>query len=331
MTRPLVSVLIPCFNAERFVAAALDSVLAQTYHPIEIIVVNDGSTDGTGAILERYRSRGVVAIDHINAGAATARNLAFKHSRGQYILYFDADDVINSFHIEALHAVLPRSSNYIAMSQWDRFRDEPTKAVFPPRQTYMNLPGPDWLALDWISGEPMTQSGMFLIPRSLIKEVGGWNESLSLFDDFEFFARIIARSDGVRFAKDARLFYRSGLSGSLSGRKSRPAMESACRSLLLGTSYLLAIENSLKARRACANILQAFHYNFYPHFYDLRSEILSRVAELGGSDLKPSGPPGFHKLRRLVGWQMARHAQHVAEYLGINGAARRCFSFGRGH
>ena len=58
MTAPLVSVLIPCFNAERFVGAALESVLAQTYAPIEVIVVNDGSSDGSAAVLAAFCARG---------------------------------------------------------------------------------------------------------------------------------------------------------------------------------------------------------------------------------------------------------------------------------
>jgi hypothetical protein len=163
---------------------------------------------------------------------------------------------------------------------------------------------------------------MFLIPRLLIEKHGGWDERLSLIDDFEFFARILSRSSGLRFAPNASLFYRSGLPGSLSGRKSRGAVESAHLSLLLGTQHLLDAEDSPRTRKTCANLLRDFEYTYYPHHSDLRASMRARVEQLGGWDLEPDGPPGFHKLRRFVGWKLARRVQRLAEQCGWNGVAR---------
>ena len=70
-------------------------------------------------------------------------------------------------------------------------------------------------------------------------------------------------------------------------------------------------------------MLMTFTYGFYPHFSDLRSLIGQRIAELGGADLESSGPPGFHRFRRLMGWRAARHIQLLAESWGLNGAARQ--------
>ena len=92
---------------------------------------------------------------------------------------------------------------------------------------------------------------------------------------------------------------------------------------MLGTQHLLAAEDSPRTRRACANVLQMFEYNYYPTHADLRSKARARVAELGGSDLPPDGPPGFQMLRHLIGWRYARRVQRLAERLGLNGAARR--------
>ena len=69
-------------------------------------------------------------------------------------------------------------------------------------------------------------------------------------------------------------------------------------------------------------MLQTFEYTFYPRFPDLRRTLAARIADLDGSDLQPDGPPGFHKLRRWIGWRGARRAQRVAERLGLNRAAR---------
>lgn len=320
MSSTLVSICIPCFNAERYVGTALDSVLAQTYPNVEVIVVNDGSTDASSSILQRYAGR-VHALKQANMGAASARNTAYRASKGNAILFMDADDVIGPNHIQALASKLDGCLT-VASSPWARFFNCPSEACFNERYISEDMSGPNWLAQSWDSALPMMQPGMFLLPRALVERFGGWDERLSLIDDFEFYARMIAASDGVRFAPDARLYYRSGIPGSLSGQKSRNAVESQFLSLILGTGHLLTAEDSPRTRRACANVLQSFEYEHYPSHPDLRAKIRARVAELGGADIDPSGPPGFHKLRPWIGWKGARHVQKAAERMGLNGAAR---------
>lgn len=322
MTPPLVSICMPCYNAEPYVAAALESALAQTWRCLEIVAVNDGSTDGTGAILDRFRARGVTVVTQDNAGAAAARNRALALSRGEFILFLDADDLVAPVHLEALCAAVPRGSRCIGMSQWDRFSTDPAEAEFPWRITYQDLPGLDWLALDWKEGTPMTQSGMFLIPRRLLDCAGAWDETLSLIDDFEFFSRIISQSEGIRFTPQAQLFYRSSVSSSLSSKKDQRAADSACRSLLRGTTYLLEKKDTSATRLAAANVLQSFIYEFYPKFPALQFMICKRIAELGGADMEPPGPPGFQRLRRWTGWRVARRVQLLAEQWGVNRAGR---------
>lgn len=321
---PTVSVLIPCYNAAPYVGATLESVLAQTWKRLEAIVVDDGSTDGSAAVLAGYSSRGVRVIRQQNAGgAAAARNRALAASSGQLILFLDADDLINPDHLSSLHASIANAPRCIAMSQWDRFSVSPDEARFPHRSSYWDAPGAAWLVHDWAQAAAMTQCGMFMIPRAILASVGGWDERLTLIDDFEFYARAIAGSAGVRFAPGARLYYRSGLTHSLSGQQSRRAVESAFLSLMLGTQHLLDAEDSPRTRRACASMLQSFDYAYYPDHADLRAKVRARVAELGGASLAPDGPPGFQKLRRLVGWRTARRVQHLAERLRLKRAARR--------
>jgi glycosyltransferase involved in cell wall biosynthesis len=328
-SEPVISVLIACHNAASYVGAAVESVLAQTWPWLEVVVVDDGSTDCSVAAVASFEGRGVRVIQQANAGAAAARNRALAASSAPFVLFLDADDLISPDHLASLHAAIAGAPRSIAMSQWDRFSLSPDEAVFPPRATYRDAPGAEWLAQDWAQAGAMTQCGMFLIPRALLALAGGWDERLTLIDDFEFYARVIAGSAGVRFAPSARLYYRSGLRGSLSGQKSRKAAESAFLSLMLGTRHLLAAENSPRTRLACANVLQSFDYTYYPGHADLRAKIRARVAELGGSDLAPDGPPGFQAMRRFVGWHVARRVQHLAERLRLNGAVRRALAASR--
>jgi len=92
---PLVSVIVPAYNAEAFIAQTLDSIISQTYQNIEILVVDDGSQDRTPEIVESFaqRDQRITLLRQANAGVAAARNLAIEKSNGEYIAPIDADDI----------------------------------------------------------------------------------------------------------------------------------------------------------------------------------------------------------------------------------------------
>ncbi|MEM9027604.1 MAG: glycosyltransferase family A protein [Pseudomonadota bacterium] len=303
----LISVCMPCYNSARFLRDSIESVLAQDYPDYEIIVVNDESKDESRQILEDYAANGVKIIDQKNGGAATARNAAYRASVGDAVLFMDTDDLILPNHLSSLAARLTEPS-VITMGQWDRFYSDPAEATFPVRETYRDAPGFDWIIE---GGWGMMQSAMFLVPRKLIELYGPWNERRSPIDDMEFYTRIISRCSRLRFIPEARVFYRSGLDGSLSGGNSRVHVEGRLLSLIDATSHLLRVKDDPECRLFCANMLQRFHYDFYPYHPDLRAFARKRVSALGGATCEPSGSPKFQTLRKYVGWRMARRLQHA--------------------
>src|SRR3954464_13410106 len=101
MTKPLVSILIPAFNAEEWIADSLRSAIAQTWPNKEIVVVDDGSKDRTAAIAREFAAQGVRVITQANQGAAAARNTAFSASTGAFIQWLDADDLLGPTKIAA--------------------------------------------------------------------------------------------------------------------------------------------------------------------------------------------------------------------------------------
>src|SRR5262249_17267514 len=104
MEQSLVSCIVPVFNGERYLGETLDSILAQTYRPREIIVVDDGSTDGTAAVVAAYGKR-VTSVWQANAGEMAARNRGLTRARGEFIAFLDADDL---WHPEKLARQIAR-------------------------------------------------------------------------------------------------------------------------------------------------------------------------------------------------------------------------------
>lgn len=95
-----VSVMMPAYNAEAFIAQAIESVLAQTYREWELLIVDDGSTDRTREVAKKYADPRITVLRQANQGEAAARNTALEHQRGEYVAFLDADDVWMADHLE---------------------------------------------------------------------------------------------------------------------------------------------------------------------------------------------------------------------------------------
>lgn len=308
MNRPLVSIVMPARNAERWLPAALDSALAQTYPHREIIVVDDGSTDRTPAILETYRqAHGIRVLTHpASQGQSVACNRGLAEARGDYLKFFDSDDLISPNMVDTQVTALIDQPGCIAFGIWGRFHTRPEEVVFNPHPGWHSTrSGLDWIVETWTDTRPMYQCALWLLPRELLRQTGGWDPRLSLINDFEFFTRIVLHSAGLIFTPEARLYYRSNLPGSLSGQKSRPALASCLLSCQLAIGHLLAREDSARTRHVSADILRSFSFDFYPTCPDLAREAERQVTALGGSQLRPRGGRPFKILRALIGWKTA--------------------------
>src|SRR5471030_2083098 len=99
-SNPTITVLMPAYNAEKYIGAAIASVLAQTYTDFELVIVNDGSTDGTQAVINTFDDERIITINQPNSGVAVALNTGLKYARGTYIARFDADDVCYPHRLE---------------------------------------------------------------------------------------------------------------------------------------------------------------------------------------------------------------------------------------
>jgi glycosyltransferase involved in cell wall biosynthesis len=175
---PLISCIVPVFNGERYLEEALDSILAQTYRPLEVIVVDDGSTDGTAGVAARYGER-IAYLFQPNAGPAAARNRGLAAARGEFVAFLDADDL---WHPEKL------------ARQMARFRARPELDLCVTG--VQNFWVPEVIENDERYRDPRNRPPWpgyvcptLLARREVFEVVGPFNSSLRLSSDDEWFIR----------------------------------------------------------------------------------------------------------------------------------------------
>src|SRR5262245_59995325 len=143
---PLVSILIPAYNSEEWIAEALQSAIAQTWPKKEIIVVDDGSTDRTFDMARRFESREVKILRQPNQGAAGARNTAMSICQGDYIQCLDADDILEPNKVELQVRVgCDVGRRTLVSGAWAYFSYRKRKAKFEPTNLWADLLPVEWL------------------------------------------------------------------------------------------------------------------------------------------------------------------------------------------
>lgn len=183
-----ISVIIPVFNAKGYLAECIDSVLAQTYRSIEIIVVDDGSTDGSAEILSGYGDR-VTLVRQRNAGASTARNRGAAHAKGEFLAFLDSDDAWDATKLEKQVALLNMHTKAVATYCDHRTIDAQgavigsTEALECPRSSGR-------IAEDLIRGVRIKSPTLVMVRRSAFDELGGFDPTLRYAEDHDLFIRL---------------------------------------------------------------------------------------------------------------------------------------------
>jgi len=305
---------MPAYNAGKYIAEAVKSVLGQSYKNLELIVVNDGSTDDTADQLKKITDSRIAIYEQANRGQSAAANFAYSKSSGSLIKFMDADDIISQTFIEKQVNRIGAKDDIIISAAWGRFyNDDISTFILSPESVWRDMAPQEWLIASWRNANAMMQCALWLIPRKILGSSGLWDENISLINDLDFFTRVLLNSKQVLFEESAVLYYRSGLGNSLSGTKDRKAILSAFTSMDKATKNLLASNSGIEAKLACSNTWQQFIYDTYPQYPDLVAVAEKRVAELGGSSLKFKCG-GFTKiLVSLAGWKQAKRVKNMVK------------------
>ncbi len=195
---PIVSVIMPCFNQGQFIEEAVESVIAQTFTPVEIIIINDGSTDiETVRLLNHYQKPNVSVIHTANQGPSAARNVGIHQAKGQYILPVDADDRIAATYIEKAVPILESQPEVgIVYAQAELFGAKTGSFDLPPYQF------PDILLGNMIFNSSLYRKADW-------EKAGGYNENMVLgWEDYDFWLSILELGKDVSQIPEVLYYHR---------------------------------------------------------------------------------------------------------------------------
>jgi glycosyltransferase involved in cell wall biosynthesis len=319
--KPLVSIIIPLYNAEAYIGDTIISALDQTWPNKQIIIVDDGSTDNSLAVARQYQNDRVSIFAQENQGSSFARNFGLQQAKGEYIQFLDADDLLSTNKIEEQVKLLLNHPSKVAVCSTIHFNtteDPFGQSPNPYEEAFLfDTDSPADFLINLYGGDKnqgsMIQTNAWLTPANVIKKAGNWSEFYSPDDDGEFFCRVLLASSGIVHAKKCFNYYRKFNSNSnLAGIKNLEAFRGKFKSFLLKKQYLLAATDTPLAKKALAHSAMELAVDSYSVDKDLYNEIMQEINCLGGTSYIPIlGGPKIEMIKKLFGWKLALWLKNI--------------------
>ena len=299
--RKLASVIIPCFNAQQWLPEAIDSCLQQTYSRIEIVVVNDGSTDNCLEIIKSYGDK-IIWESGANKGGNYARNRGFALSSGEYIQYLDADDYLLPEKIERQVRFLEETGADVVYSDW-RYKHH-----LPDGTTFLDdikISGAQEDILESLLVNWWVAPAALLFRRGAVESCGGWDESLKAGQDRDFFISVGMNGAKVLYQPGCYAIYRQYGKVTVSTSSDVRRWENHC--LLLEKAEKKLSQSgrlSIKYRQALAKCYFTMARNFKYIDYNQYLRLLEKTL-LIFPQFKADGSGFYHLTQRVCGFHGA--------------------------
>ncbi len=200
---PKVSIIIPAYNAMRYLPKTLDSVLQQTHRDFEVLIINDGSSDAIIEWVSKITDTRVQLITQSNQGVSAARNTGIALAQGEYIAFLDADDLWEPTHLEKQVSYLDNNPKIGVVYTWTQLIDEcdrPTGRIFASHAS-----GMIWQEL--LENDVISTGSSAMVRRNCLDTVGGFDTELAHAEDLELWLRI-ARQHQIGVIKEPLTMYR---------------------------------------------------------------------------------------------------------------------------
>jgi len=312
------SVVIACHNDAAFVGDAIDSALAQRHPAVEVVVVDDASTDGSWEVIAAYGERVRALRLSANGGCPHARNRGAELARGEWLMFLDSDDFIAPDTIGALVEAARRAPGSLAACAWEyRIRQPGGWMPYVPPRPF--APAGDPLA-GWLEGIEAPTCAV-LYPRGVYRAAGGFDETLRRYDDGDMAMRAFAQGAGLARAAGGRGYYRRHL-GTRRGLSADNQSEAALRSHLRVYDKLAALLESQGRLERYRPLIEAHYGKIAVHAFEAGNFAVARdcLARGGGGAAKVArsgtlagrllsaavGLERKHRITRVLrGWQAA--------------------------
>jgi len=269
MRKPLVSIIIPNYNKEKYIKEAIDSALNQTYKNIEVIVVDDGSTDGSKEIIKSYGNRiRAYFLPHRNANVC--RNFGIKNSKGEYIQFLDSDDIISKDKIEKQIEVFKKIDAGIVGCWW-KYLIEREEGIFIESEVQKPFISSDVVSCT-ILDKGWSPPNAYLFKKELVQSVSGFDENLNCVQDVDFIVNIAMK--GIRFEiyPEVLAYYRRTLTLTTSQKDKKEFMLNCKRIADKALNYFIETgwtqERKKSILKAYNHLLRYYFVNDKKMFYE---------------------------------------------------------------
>ncbi|WP_121357026.1 glycosyltransferase family 2 protein [Flavisolibacter nicotianae] len=314
MQQPLVTIIIPVYNAVPFLSQTIESALSQTFKNKEVIIVDDSSKDGSYEIARKFENVSVKVLHQRNAGAAIARNTGLAAANGEYIQFLDAGDLLSPDKIEKQVEALKGQPNKLAVCNYIQFsgKVDVEKLCIPDQSRFIyssNSPL-EFLVNLWGGNGPSNfiQTNSWLVPKTLVEKAGGWRPYRCPDDDGEFFARMILASEGIIYTPGVYNYYRmEDGANQLSSNRSHKYLMNTLLTIDLKHDYLQKKGGHEGVKKAMAKQYLDFAVYHYPSHPVLSKLALKRYRQLAVKAQPPLlGGRLIEIMKQIFGWRAAR-------------------------
>ncbi len=306
----LVSILIPAYNAQKWIRRTMESALGQSWPHKEIVVVDDGSTDRTLRILRSFESGIVKIVSQENRGGPAARNLALRHAQGDFIQWLDHDDLLDPDKIknQLRSERFDGDPGTLLSGSFAQFYFSRARAKFHSGPLWRDLAPIDYFLIKF-GQNTWIHPSVWLVGRELTEAAGPWAEIRSPYDDGEYFCRVVAACKRIVFVPEAKSYWRIANAKSMNRSRSDEALEAMYATTLLSIGHFRALEDSPRTRGACVQCLQDLFDTLGPNAAGIQKKARRLAQELGSSvSIRPLRPR-YRRIEPILGSRIAAMMQ----------------------
>lgn len=309
MSNPLVSIIIPCYNAERWVGEAIQSALAQTYTPVEVVVIDDGSTDKSLEVIKSFGNK-IRWAGGPNRGGNAARNRGLELAQGKWLQYLDADDYLLPGKVASQMEFLganPSIDVVFGPAIWEHCGQSGTLRELVP----IPEPHDPWVLLARWS---LPQTGAPLWRKQAIKDVGGWKLDQPCCQEHELYLRLLMGEKRFAYCNSNGAIYRQWSEQTVC-KRDKPEVRRRRLAILQSEEDFLRSQNELTSERLWAINMARFETARMvwqtDHTEARRIMKLVRQTDPGFLPNGTMAPPRYRLIYRLFGF---RWAESIADW-----------------